>query len=105
QAEDGIRDLYVTGVQTCALPIWPNYNEKLRFNWNTPIALSPNEKGTIYIGAQFLFRSRDHGQTWDRISPDLTTNDPEKQKQEQRSEERRVGKESRAGWPGDQTNT
>src|SRR5437764_3403312 len=60
----------------------PNYNEKLRFNWNTPIALSPNEKGTIYIGAQFLFRSRDHGQTWDRISPDLTTNDPEKQKQE-----------------------
>jgi photosystem II stability/assembly factor-like uncharacterized protein len=61
----------------------PNYKEKLRWNWNTPIALSPNEKGTIYIGAQFLFRSRDHGQTWDRISPDLSTNDPEKQKQEQ----------------------
>ncbi|PYK51775.1 MAG: sialidase, partial [Verrucomicrobia bacterium] len=61
----------------------PNYNEKLRFNWNTPIALSPNEKGTIYIGAQFLFRSRDHGQNWERISPDLTTNDPQKQKQEQ----------------------
>ncbi|PYS96000.1 MAG: hypothetical protein DMF65_13575 [Acidobacteria bacterium] len=35
------------------------------------------------MGAQFLFRSRDHGQTWERISPDLTTNDPEKQKQEQ----------------------
>jgi photosystem II stability/assembly factor-like uncharacterized protein len=61
----------------------PNYKEKLRYNWNTPIALSPNEKGTIYIGAQFLFRSRDHGQTWERISPDLTTNDPQKQKQEQ----------------------
>src|SRR5947207_11899800 len=61
----------------------PNYKEKLRWNWNTPVALSPNEKGTIYIGAQFLFRSRDHGQHWDRISPDLTTNDPEKQKQEQ----------------------
>ena len=61
----------------------PNYKEKLRWNWNTPIALSPNEKGTIYIGSQFLFRSRDHGQTWDRISSDLTTNDPEKQKQEQ----------------------
>ena len=60
----------------------PNYNEKLRWNWNTPIALSPNEKGTIYIGAQFLFRSRDHGQSWDRISPDLTTNDPQKQQQE-----------------------
>ncbi|HLV87073.1 MAG TPA: hypothetical protein VKV39_08870 [Candidatus Sulfotelmatobacter sp.] len=62
----------------------PNYGEKkLRFNWNTPIHMSPNEKGTIYIGAQFLFRSRDHGQSWDRISPDLTTNDPEKQKQEE----------------------
>ena len=62
----------------------PNYGEgKLRLNWNTPIHMSPNEKGTIYIGAQYLFRSRDHGQTWDRISPDLTTNDPEKQKQEE----------------------
>jgi len=62
----------------------PNYGEgKLRFNWNTPIHLSPNEKGTVYIGAQFLFRSRDHGQSWERISPDLTTNDPEKQKQEE----------------------
>ncbi|MEA2164950.1 MAG: hypothetical protein QOK37_3077 [Thermoanaerobaculia bacterium] len=60
----------------------PQYKEgKLRFNWNTPIHVSP--KGTLYIGSQFLFRSNDHGQTWDRISPDLTTNDPEKQKQEQ----------------------
>jgi photosystem II stability/assembly factor-like uncharacterized protein len=59
------------------------YKEKLRFNWNTPIAVSPTQKGTVYIGAQFLFRSRDHGDTWDRISPDLTTNDKEKQKQEQ----------------------
>jgi len=60
----------------------PQYKEgKLRFNWNTPIHVSPT--GTLYIGAQFLFRSNDHGQTWERISPDLTTNDPEKQKQEQ----------------------
>ena len=36
---------------------------KLRFNWNTPIHSQPDEKGTIYIGSQFLFRSRDHGQT------------------------------------------
>ena len=36
---------------------------KLRFNWNTPIHVSPTQKGTLYIGAQFLFRSRDHGQT------------------------------------------
>jgi len=59
------------------------YGEKLRFNWNTPIALSPNERGTIYIGAQFLFRSRNQGTTWERISPDLTTNDPQRQKQEE----------------------
>ena len=61
----------------------PNAHEKLRWNWNTPVALSPNDVGTIFIGSQFLFRSRDHGQTWDRISPDLTTNDPKKQKQEE----------------------
>jgi photosystem II stability/assembly factor-like uncharacterized protein len=59
------------------------YKEKLRYNWNTPIALSPTQKGTIYLGSQFLFRSRDQGNTWERISPDLTTNDPEKQKQEE----------------------
>jgi photosystem II stability/assembly factor-like uncharacterized protein len=59
------------------------YHEKLRFNWNTPIAVSPTQKGTLYLGAQFLFRSRDRGDTWQRISPDLTTNDPDKQKQEQ----------------------
>ena len=62
----------------------PEYKEKkLRYNWNTPIHVSPTQNGTIYLGAQILFRSRDHGQTWERISPDLTTNDPEKQKQEQ----------------------
>ena len=59
------------------------FKEKLRFNWNTPIFASPTRKGTIYIGAQFLFRSRDRGDSWDRISPDLTTNDPEKQRQEE----------------------
>ena len=62
----------------------PQYKEgKIRYNWNAPIHLSPTQKGTIYLGSQFLFRSRDRGQTWERISPDLTTNDPEKQKQEQ----------------------
>jgi photosystem II stability/assembly factor-like uncharacterized protein len=60
----------------------PNYKEgKLRFNWNSPIHVS--SVGTLYLGSQFLFRSKDHGQTWERISPDLTTNDPNKQKQEQ----------------------
>jgi len=62
----------------------PSYKEgKLRFNWNAPIHVSPTRNGTIYLGSQYLHRSRDFGQTWERISPDLTTNDPEKQKQEQ----------------------
>ncbi len=54
------------------------YQERLRYNWNTPIVASSTQKGTIYIGAQFLFRSRDRGDSWERISPDLTTNDKEK---------------------------
>lgn len=56
---------------------------KLRFNWNTPIHQSITNPGTIYVGAQYLYRTRNKGDTWDRISPDLTTNDPEKQKQEE----------------------
>lgn len=56
--------------------------EDLRFNWNTPMHLSPNEPGTLYYGAQYLFRSRDRGETWERISPDLTTDDPKRQQQE-----------------------
>ena len=42
---------------------------KYRFNWNTPIHLSPTRKGVIYIGAQFLFRSSDRGESWEKISP------------------------------------
>lgn len=57
--------------------------EKLRFNWNSPIVASRLTKGTIYLGGQFVFRSKDRGESWERISPDLTTNDPQKQKQEQ----------------------
>ncbi len=61
----------------------PRFGEgKLRYNWNTPIHLSPSRSGTLYLGSQYLFRSRNRGQSWDRISPDLTTNDPAKQMQE-----------------------
>ncbi len=70
--------------ETRSIKPYALYGEKkLRFNWNAPFVLSPNEKSTLYLGAQFVFRSRDHGHSWDRISPDLTTNDPEKQKQEE----------------------
>jgi photosystem II stability/assembly factor-like uncharacterized protein len=57
-------------------------SEDLRFNWNTPVSFSQDGK-TMYAGAQYLFRSYDRGDTWVRISPDLTTDDPEKQKQKE----------------------
>ncbi len=56
---------------------------KLRFNWNTPIQMSPTDPTVIYIGAQFLYKTTNRGNTWEKISPDLTTNDQEKQKQEE----------------------
>lgn len=52
-----------------------------RFNWNTPIHLSQHQPNRIYIGAQFLFKSDDQGDSWQKISPDLTTNDPLRQRQ------------------------
>jgi photosystem II stability/assembly factor-like uncharacterized protein len=55
---------------------------KLRFNWNTPIVTSPTNVNTLYVGAQYLYRSKNKGQTWEKISKDLTTNDPKKQEQE-----------------------
>jgi photosystem II stability/assembly factor-like uncharacterized protein len=56
---------------------------KLRFNWNTPIHLSPSRPGILYYGSQFLHRSDDRGESWTRISPDLTSNDPKRQRQAQ----------------------
>ena len=55
---------------------------KLRFNWNAPIALSMHQPDRVYIGSQFLHKSEDQGESWETISPDLTTNDPKKQLQE-----------------------
>jgi photosystem II stability/assembly factor-like uncharacterized protein len=54
---------------------------KLRFNWNPGIALDPFAPGTIYYGSQFLHQSTDRGRTWTIISPDLTTNNPAWQKE------------------------
>ncbi len=56
---------------------------KLRFNWNTPITTSQFEPDRLYVGSQFVHRSNDQGETWVKISPDLTTNDPAKQNQEE----------------------
>lgn len=72
-----------TGEQKDIKPSPAENQPKYRFNWNTPIHLSPNQKGTLYYGAQFLLRSRDQGESWETLSPDLTTNDPKKLRQDE----------------------
>jgi photosystem II stability/assembly factor-like uncharacterized protein len=46
-----------------------------RWQWVAPIVVSPHDTLTIFHASQFLYRSRDGGDSWERISPDLTTND------------------------------
>ena len=58
----------------------PAAGQKYRFNWNSPIVFSPHEKMTVYLAGNVVFKSPDFGKTWQQISPDLTTNDPEKLK-------------------------
>lgn len=65
-----------------SINIVPTESEvKHRYNWNAGFAVDPFEPATIYLGSQFVHRSRDKGRTWEIISPDLTTNNPEKQRQ------------------------
>lgn len=48
-----------------------------RFNWSSPLRLSPHDSKTLLFGGNRLFRSRDRGDSWEIISPDLSTNDPD----------------------------
>lgn len=63
-------------------PFQTEGEDKLRWNWNTPIAVGRSNKQNLYTGAQYLYKSVDQGRNWKRISPDLTTNDKKKQEQE-----------------------
>lgn len=65
-----------------SIAVWPDYpggrsaaEMKYRFQWTFPIAISAADPGTVYAGANVLFRSTDQGQSWQAISPDLTRND------------------------------
>src|SRR5690606_14028405 len=49
-----------------------------RFGWTSPIHISPHDPNTLYSCGNVVFRTRDDGETWEAISPDLTRNDPEK---------------------------
>ena len=70
-----------TGNNYSVRPTHPDPEVRLRFNWNSAINIDPFDNSTIYFGSQFVHKSTDKGLTWTVISPDLTTNDPEKQKQ------------------------
>jgi photosystem II stability/assembly factor-like uncharacterized protein len=53
---------------------------KPRFNWTSPLLLSPHDPNTLYWAGEMIFKSTDQGQSWTPISPDLTRNDKSKQK-------------------------
>ncbi|NOR15443.1 MAG: hypothetical protein GQ544_07050, partial [Candidatus Aminicenantes bacterium] len=51
-----------------------------RYNWNSPIHISPHDPKTVYTAGNFLFKTTDQGHSWEKISPDLSTNNPDKQR-------------------------
>ena len=57
-------------------PLRPLMPPHFRFNWNSPLTMSPSNPRVLYFGGNYLFKSVDRGDTWRIISPDLTTNDP-----------------------------
>jgi photosystem II stability/assembly factor-like uncharacterized protein len=68
---------------TRSVSVWPERTMganagqvKLRMNWTFPIAISPHDHDTVYVGSQFVHATTDGGAHWKTISPDLTTNDP-----------------------------
>ena len=68
----------LTGQATNIQPQRPAGASALRYNWVTPLVLSPHNPQIIYTGAQVLFRSLNRGDAWQEISPDLTTGDATK---------------------------
>ena len=66
------------GTRQYIIPKAEKGEDKVRFTWTTPLEISPFNNSVIYTGGQHLHRSMNRGDTWEKISPDLTTNDPEK---------------------------
>jgi photosystem II stability/assembly factor-like uncharacterized protein len=77
-----IRYDLATGERKSVRPAGPP-GTPLRFNWNAGIAIDPFAPDTLYFGSQFVHRSTDRGETWTTISPDLTTDKREWQRQKQ----------------------
>lgn len=73
----------VSGYNKTVRPTAPDTATELRFNWNAPVAVDPHNQNGVFYGSQFLHYSANRGDDWKIISPDLTTNDPEKQQQDE----------------------
>ncbi len=71
----------VSGYTKTVKPTSPDTSITLRFNWNAPVAVDPHNPDGVYYGSQHLHYSANRGDDWEVLSPDLSTNDPEKQKQ------------------------
>lgn len=66
------------GYQTSIMPVRERGKPPYRFIWCTPLHISPHNSNIIYTGSQVLLRSLDRGDHWFEISPDLSTNPPDK---------------------------
>ena len=58
---------------------WPAAELKYRFQWTFPLLISPHDNKTIYVTSQYVHRTQNDGQSWEVLSPDLTTNDKSRQ--------------------------
>lgn len=67
-----------SGKRKSILPVQYENEPPLRGQWVAPFILSTHNPDILYHGMQYVFRSLDRGDTWERISPDLTYNDPNK---------------------------
>ncbi len=72
-----------TGERIQIKPPAPDLKTRVRFNWNAALAIDPLDAKTVYYGSQFLHKSSNKGLTWEIISPDLTTNNKDQQKQDE----------------------
>lgn len=68
----------LTGNRWSIEPESPEGSPPYRYTWTTPLVLSPHNPAILYTGGEHLLRSLNRGESWEEISPDLTTNDPKK---------------------------
>ena len=68
------------------LEVWPESTRgrpaedlRYRFQWVFPLLISPHDRNTVYVGSQHVHRTTNGGQSWEEVSPDLTTNDKSRQ--------------------------